>query len=150
MGAPNVLMTNATVVANAPGATATVNGPDLFIPNTKGLTLVVVTANRASTGTFTPVLQMKLPAIATLQQAAYADPRKAYADSSTYVTLWTAAAAIAANGTVVYQLAQNGVSAASGITESKQLMLPAALRFSFTYGGAGAFDLTAYAFTHPG
>jgi len=105
---------------------ATRTSPDIPNPYGHGLTLVVTLANKAGTVTFTPVVQGKTP-------------------GGVYYALWTAAAALSANGTYIYQLTPIAVSNSSGITESKIALLPVVFRIVMTYSGAGAgnaFDTT--------
>ncbi len=82
----------------------------------RGLQIAVKLANKVGLATVTPSLQFKMK-------------------DGTWVTLWTAAAALSANGTAVYQITPVAVSTASGITESKIAMLPLDLRVVLTFGG---------------
>jgi hypothetical protein len=118
-----------TALALQAGSVATRTSADIPTSNLRSLTLVVVTANKANTPTFTPVVKMK------------------DAGGTNYETLWTAAAAIAANGTLVYQFGPGLGTAPSGVTESKQVAIPKTLQIVLTYAGNGttdAFDTTAF------
>ena len=144
-------LANTKLVTNSPGATATITGPIKYNPYSSPLTLVCVAASRASTGTWTPKLQLVLPDPLLINALTGSDPAYAYLSPAavpTFVDLWIAAAAIAANGTTVYQLNSSGVPATTQLTEGKLLCLPPYYRWVFTYGGAGAFDLTAYESLH--
>lgn len=117
-----------TILATEAGSIATRTSAAFKNRGAKSLILTVVVANKAGTVTFTPIVQMELP-------------------NGAWVTIWTAAAALSANGTAVYELNRDTVATASGITESKVVALPLNLRVGLTYSGAGAgnsFDTTVY------
>ena len=145
-------LANTKLVTASPGATATITGPIEYNPYSSPLTLACVAANRgAGTGTWTPKLQLVLPDPLLIVAKTGSDPAYAYLSPAavpTFVDLWIAAAAIAANGTTVYQLNSSGVPATTQLTEGKLFCLPPYYRWVFTYGGAGAFDLTAYESLH--
>ena len=101
------------------GAIASVTSNPFKNRYARRLQLTVKLANKAGTVTYTPIVQFK-------------------GADDTWRTLWTAAAALSANGTAIYQLNDIAVSTASGITESKIAALPLDLRVGLTYSGAGA------------
>lgn len=146
-------LANTKLVTNSPGATATITGPIEQNPYSSPLTLVCVAGNRgAGTGTWTPKLQLVLPDPLLINAKTGTDPAAAYnvagGAAPTFVDLWIAAAAISGNGTTVYQLNPSGTPTPTQLTEGKLLCLPPYYRWVFTYGGAGAFDLTAYESLH--
>ena len=94
-----------TPLATVTSAKATQATADQVNYNGKGLLLHVKVANLAGTPTFTPRLQWK-------------------DNSGNYNTIWTAAAAINANGDKTYQLYPSAADAASH-TESRPACSPA-------------------------
>ena len=117
-----------TVLAAEAGSIADRTSDGFKNAGAKSLILTVVLANKVGTVTFTPVVQMKLP-------------------NGTWVTIWTAAAALSTAGTYVYELNRDTHASASGITESKVVALPHDWRVFLDYTGAGAgnsFDTTVY------
>lgn len=107
------------------GATATVSGVQFENLHNLGAVLIVTTANHNSTSTFTPSLQMLGP------------------DGSTWISIWTAAAAINTNTTTVYAFYAQSAMTDFIATEKKNLAIPRRFRVIATYGGAGAFDVQA-------
>ena len=89
-------------------------------PSHKGMLLTVVIANEAGTTTFTPVLQQK-------------------DNEGNWHTIWTAAAALAADGTVFY-LFYPGTRVVEDYTEYVDIEIPEEWRVSLTYAGTPATD----------
>lgn len=109
-----------TPLPNVLQATATRTGPDHKVQNAKCLILVVTTANKTGTPTVTPSIQGKTA-------------------SGAYYTIWTAAAAIAANGTFVYILTPFTLPTGT-FTEAKIMPIPSTVRAILTYAGTPASD----------
>lgn len=101
-------------------STATRTSQDIAVKNAKILVIVFKTANKASSPTFTISVQGKTA-------------------SGAYYTIWTAAAAIAANGTAVYVLTPY-VAPTGTLTESKIMPIPSIIRILATYAGTPASD----------
>jgi len=149
-------LTNTKLIANLLAQTATVTGPIEYNPAGASFTLTLVAANRgAGTGTWTPKLQLVLPDPTLVGALTGSDPQSAYMTPSgaaqpgvSYVDVWIAAAAVAANGTTVYQFNDNAQPATTQLTEGKCLLVPPFYRWVFTYGGAGGFDLQAWETVH--
>lgn len=144
-------LTNTKLIENLLAQAATVVGPIEYNPAGALVTLTLVAANRASTATWTPSLQLVLPDPTLMAQAQGTDPLFPYQSpgaNPSFVTVWTAAAAVAANGTTVYQFNDNAQPGTTQLTEGKCLLVPPVYRWVFTYGGAGAFDLQAWETLH--
>ena len=109
-----------TPLATVAAAKATQTSADQVNYNGKGLLLHVKFANLAGSATFTPRLQWK-------------------DNSGNYNTIWTAAAAIAANADKTYQL-YPGAADLGSHTEEKQLVLPRTFRIQLVYAGNGTTD----------
>ena len=86
----------------------------------KGMLLTLVIANEAGTTTFTPVLQSK-------------------DNEGNWHAIWTAAAAVAADGTTTY-LIYPGTRVVEDFTEYVDIELPAEWRCVLTYAGTPATD----------
>ena len=84
----------------------------------RGLILLVDITNLASSPTFTPLLQVRRGA--------------------SWVTIWTAAAALSANGLAAYLLYPG--TAAANYTEYEDMVLPMEYRIGLTYAGNGTTD----------
>jgi len=112
---------SSTPLGLAPGTNATRISGDQGNFNGKGIALHVKTANLAGAPTITPRIQWK-------------------DNSGNYNTIWTAAAAIAANGDKVYLL-YPGAADAAGWTEVKQTAVPRVFRVVLVYAGNGTTDV---------
>jgi hypothetical protein len=119
------------VIPLSAGASATVNGPSQVNKYWLGMVLIVTTANRTSTITFTPTIQMLGP------------------DGSTWINIWAAAAAIAANATTVYAFYAQSVLADFVSTEHKNIAIPRTFRVIATLGSTGTMDIRADAYMLP-
>jgi hypothetical protein len=114
-------------VPSAPLATqaataATRQSADLTNYNGRGILLHVKIANYAGAATFTPQIQWK--------------------DSDgNYVTIWTAAAALSANGDFTYLLYPGAVAGTgSALTAISGIALPRTFRLNLNYTGNGTTD----------
>ncbi len=94
---------------------ASITGGDLTNRVGRGLRLTVTVASLIGVPTYTPVLQVKDA-------------------SGNYVTLWTAAAALAANGTTSYVF-YPAVTTATGDTEKIDTVIGRTFRINITAGG---------------
>ena len=99
---------------------STLTSPDIVRGSGNSLIIVVTLANRTGVPTYTPSVQMKTK-------------------SGAYVTIWTAAAALAANGVTTYALGSASVDA-TAYTEKKQILIPDTIRIVLTYAGTPATD----------
>lgn len=106
---------NVVLLASLADTIATRNGTDQVNASAKAIQILVVTANKVGTDAdYTPSLQRK------------------NADG-TYTTIWTAAAVIENNGSVLYELGRGFTGTApSGVTEQVALVLPQNWRFVLT------------------
>ena len=111
------------ILAQASGSSATRTSADFTSGDlTRGILIHVKTANRSSTITFTPSVQWKTY-------------------TGNYLTIWTAASAIAANGDFTYFLAPlGGGTVSASFTESKSLQIPKTFRLLLTVGSTGTMD----------
>lgn len=107
------------VLASQVGSVATRTSADFTNYNDRGVMVHVNIASLAGTPTFTPALQMKFV-------------------GGTYVTIWTAAVAIVANGDKTYLIYPNATSTV--VTEAVNLSLPRVFRVVLTYTGNGTTD----------
>lgn len=107
------------------GATGTVNGVQQENLQNLGLVLIVTTANRTSTITYTPSLQMLMP------------------DGSTWYSIWTAAAAINSNASTVYAFYAQSALTDFIATEKKNIAIPRRFRVILTVGSSGSMDVQA-------
>lgn len=111
-------------LASAASTVATRTGADQTTSNAnwsgKGLLLHVAISAYAGAATFTPSLQWKTAA-------------------GTYLTVWTAAAALSGNGDYSYRLYPSALDL-GGVTEEKQIPLPKDWRVLLTYSGNGTTD----------
>lgn len=115
------------------GSFATRTSGDLDLRQVKSLLLTVVLANKAGTVTFTPSIQRKLK-------------------NGSYVTYWTAAAAISANSTTTYAFGQAAVATLAALTEKLEVPIPMTARVVLTVAGAGdgnEFDTYVELECHP-
>jgi len=104
-----------TTLALEADTIATRNGIDITSGQHKAIRLAVVTGNKIGTlATYTPTLEWKY-------------------DGTNYAAIWTAAAALTANGTVIYDLGP-GISAGDAV-ETISMSLPGTFRFTLTVGG---------------
>ena len=112
---------NVVLLASEADTIATRNGSDQSNASAKAIQILVVTANKIGTDAdYTPSLQRK------------------NADG-TYTTIWTAAAAIENNGSVLYELGRGFTGTApTGVTEQVALVLPQNWRFVLTVATADA------------
>jgi hypothetical protein len=111
---------SSTPLATQAGSNATRNSADLTNYNGRGIALHVKVANLAGAPTFTPRIQWK-------------------DNSGNYNTIWTASAALSANGDKMYLL-YPGAADAAAWTEQKQTVLPRTFRVVLVYTGNGTTD----------
>ena len=109
-----------TLLAAELQSTATRTSSERTTPEHKGMLLTVPIANEAGTTTFQPVLQQK-------------------DNEGNWNTIWTAAAAIAADGTTTY-LIYPGTRVAEDYTEYVDIEIPETWRVVLTYAGTPATD----------
>lgn len=111
------------VLAEELQSTATRTSQDLPAPKARGMLLLVTVANEAGTCSFTPSLQLKNPA-------------------GTVLTIWTAAAAITANGSYLYVLSPDVLTGMNGasITATALVGIPRNWNLVLTYSGTPATD----------
>jgi len=104
-------------------STATRTSGDLISNKGRGMLLWVKTANEAGTASFTPSLQVKDP-------------------EGTALTVWTAAAAITANGSFLYVLSPDTLTGMGGasVTETALVSIPFFHNLVLTYSGTPAND----------
>jgi hypothetical protein len=100
------------------GSFATRTSGEFDFRKVQSMILTIVLANKAGTVTFTPAIQRKLA-------------------NGTWVTWWTAAAALSANGTVGYMFGRGGGGTITGATEKIESPIPSYCRFVLTVSGAG-------------
>lgn len=115
---------NALPLLSSGARTANQNSTDQINRNWHGLLLTVDVSN-AGTGSITPSIQVKDPV------------------SGNYKTIWTAAAALTANGTYVYALAPN--AAAASFTEAVQLLLSRTWRLAMIHNNVNSITYSASA-----
>lgn len=111
-----------TAIAQTADSVATITGSDIPHYQDGPVRLIVTLTDKQGTVTFTPKIQIKTAA-------------------GVYVDYWTAAAALSANGTYVYEVGPAATSAANkvaGVTESVMGWIGKAYRVVMTYSGAGA------------
>ena len=116
------------LLASQADTTATRNSDDQISASSRAIQILVKTANKVgTTAEYTPSLQRK------------------NADG-TYATIWTAAAALTGNGSVLYELGDFGsVTGASGVTERVALALPQNWRVVLTAASAdGSHNMDTY------
>lgn len=114
--------TAVTALASA-ARTATINSSDIINYNHRGL-LLVVDVSSAGTGSITPSIQIKDSV------------------SGNYRTIWTAAAALTANGTAAYMLYPGAASAAL-YTEAIQAVVGRTFRVVATHNNANSITYSA-------
>jgi len=109
------------------GVIADIVTDDIQNDGLSALHLVMTLANKLGLANVTPVVQGK----------------KATGE---YYDLWVASAAVAANGTTIYQITPLAAVTATQVTESKVLILPdvfrVVLRFGGTTGAGNSYDVT--------
>lgn len=114
--APN--KSQVVALASEAGSFATRTSSALDWRQVQSAILTVVLANKAGTVTFTPSIQRQLK-------------------NGTWVTWWTAAAALSANGTVAYAFGRGAVATLAAMTEKIEQPLPMTVRVVLTVSGAG-------------
>lgn len=109
-----------SVLAAELGSFASRTSEKVRLRGAKAVVITVVLANKAGTVSFTPKV------------------RRYLADGTTAVDLWTAAAALSANGTVMYALGELPAGTlTAGYTEGKAAFLPELIDVVLTVSGAG-------------
>lgn len=120
-----------TVLATESGSFATRTAGVFQNEYNHGIVLIVKLANKAGTVTFTPQVQIQ-------------------DEAGNAIVWWTAAAALAANGTATYVLFPGGMAGkGAGVTEAADVVMPREWKLALNYTGAGdgnEFDTSVYAY----
>lgn len=106
------------VLAAELGSFATRTSAEFDLRTVQAMILTVVLANKLGTVTFTPSIQRKLK-------------------NGTWVTWWTAAAALNAAGTTAYVFGRGATGTLAAMTEKIEMPIPMKCRFVLTVAGAG-------------
>ena len=120
--------TQFATIISVTGISATQTSPKVKNAGCEGLILSVVIANRASTGTILPQLQM-------------------VDDSANVITLTALTVTSTTNGTYTYWIHPHAGGASTpknAFTDLAACSVPRNFQISFVYGGSGAVDLTAH------
>lgn len=124
-----------TALANEADTIATRTSEGILNVNGRNLSLIVVTANKiGTTATYTPSLQTT------------------YNGGTTWFTIWTAAAALTANGTVLYTFGPGCETGAGTETENVGIPIYRDMRVVITVGGTAnaSHNMDTAAYVHLG